>query len=138
MAAAVATFMSRAIAGSSSQARRAGVASLRAWLTRLRGDLDQRRLSLNLFWAGANLKTDYLDPVFTHRDRIIAVLGERFPGFDLAALSPDDRELQRVKCYMMLFLIEGTTVQLIEDSPGPSVKLGVDIVARTLEKLGVW
>jgi len=112
--------------------KRVSFTSVRAWLMRLRGDLDERRLSLNLFWAGSATTKDYLDPVYRHRDDIIAILGRRFAGFDLDALARADREPQRIKCYMMLFMIEGTTVQLIEGSTGPNVKASVDALTRTL------
>lgn len=112
--------------------KRLSLAAVRAWLIRLRGDLDERRMSLNLFWSGAAMEANHLDPIYRHRDDIIAVLGRRFKGFDLDALARADREPQRIKCYMMLFIVEGTTVQLIEGSPGPNVKASVEVVARTL------
>ena len=112
--------------------KRIGFASVRKWLLRLRGEQDERRNSLNLFWAGANLQTDILDPVFRHHDNIIATLGRRFPGFDLDAFPRAGRERQRMKCYMMLFMIEGTTVQIGEDGPGPGVKIAIDQLTRSL------
>ncbi|MCJ2185517.1 TetR/AcrR family transcriptional regulator [Novosphingobium beihaiensis] len=112
--------------------KRLSLTAVRKWLLRLRGEQDERRNSLNLFWAGANLQTDILDPVFRHHDNIIATLGRRFAGFDLDALPRAARELQRTKCYMMLFMIEGTTVQITEDSAGPSVKMAIDQLARSL------
>lgn len=112
--------------------KRIGLASVRKWLMRLRGEQEERRNSLNLFWAGANLLTDMLDPVYRHHDNIVATLGRRFPGFDLDALPRDEREQQRIKCYMMLFMIEGTTVQITEGGPGPSVKMAIDQLARSL------
>ena len=33
---------------------------------------------------------------------------------------------------MMLFMIEGTTVQITEGGPGPNVKMAIDHLARTL------
>lgn len=112
--------------------KRLGLASVRKWLQKLRGEQEERRNSLNLFWAGANLQTDIRDPVFRHHDNIIAVLGRRFPGFDLDALPRDERERQRVKCHMMLFMIEGTTVQVIEGGTGPSLKLALEQLSRSL------
>lgn len=112
--------------------KRIGLPAVRKWLLRLRGEQEERRNSLNLFWAGANLLTDILDPVYRHHDNIIATLGRRFPGFDLDALPRDAREQRRIKCYMMLFMIEGTTVQITEDGPGPSVKAAIDQLARSL------
>jgi AcrR family transcriptional regulator len=112
--------------------KRISLAAVRKWLLRLRGEQEERRNSLNLFWAGANLQTDILDPVYRHHDNIIATLGRRFAGFDLDALPRDERERQRTKCYMMLFMIEGTTVQITEDGPGPSVKMAIDQLSRTL------
>lgn len=112
--------------------KRLSLSSVRKWIVRLRGEQEERRNSLNLFWAGANLQTDILDPVYRHHDNIIATLGRRFPGFDLDALPRDEREPQRIKCYMMLFMIEGTTVQITEGGPGPNVKMAIDHLARTL------
>lgn len=112
--------------------KRISLSSVRKWLLRLRGEQEERRNSLNLFWAGAYLQTDIRDPVFLHHDHIIATLGRRFPGFDLDALPRDAREGQRTRCYMMLFMIEGATVQVTEDGPGPSVKMVIDQLARTL------
>jgi len=112
--------------------KRVSLASVRKWLVRLRGEQEERRNSLNLFWAGANLLTDPLDPVYRHHDNIIGVLGRRFAGFDLDALPRAAREAQRSKAYMMLFMIEGTTVQISEEGPGPSVKNALDQLSRTL------
>ncbi|MCJ2180302.1 TetR/AcrR family transcriptional regulator [Novosphingobium album (ex Hu et al. 2023)] len=112
--------------------KRISLAAVRKWLLRLRGEQEERRNSLNLFWAGANLQTDIRDPVFQHHDNIIATLGRRFAGFDLDALPRDQRELQRTKCHMMLFMIEGTTVQILEGGPGPSVKVAIEQLARSL------
>jgi AcrR family transcriptional regulator len=112
--------------------KRVSLAAVRKWLVRLRGEQDERRNSLNLFWAGANLQTNALDPVYRHHDNIIATLGRRFAGFDLEALPRGEGEAQRTRCYMMLFMIEGTTVQITEDGPGPSVKTALDQLARTL------
>lgn len=112
--------------------KRVSLTSVRKWLVRLRGEQDERRASLNLFWAGANLLTDILDPVYRHHDNIIATLGRRFPGFDLDALPPARREQQRIKCYMMLFMIEGATVQITEDGPGPAVNKAIDQLSRSL------
>lgn len=112
--------------------KRVSMAGVRKWLVRLRGEQDERRNSLNLFWAGANLQTSALDPVYRHHDNIIATLGRRFTGFDLEALPRGTREAQRTRCYMMLFMIEGTTVQINEGGPGPSVRTALDQLARTL------
>jgi AcrR family transcriptional regulator len=112
--------------------RRIGVASVRRWLMRLRGEQEQRRNSLNLFWAGSYVQNDIRDPVFRHRDSVIAILGRRFPGFDLDALPRDAREAQRIKCYMMLFMVEGATVQLLEGGEGPNLKVALDQLARIL------
>ena len=112
--------------------KRVSLSAVRKWLVRLRGEQEERRNSLNLFWAGANLLTDPLDPVYRHHDNIIGVLGRRFAGFDLDALPRAEREAQRCKAYMMLFMIEGTTVQISEEGPGPSVKMAIDQLARTL------
>lgn len=112
--------------------KRVSLAGVRKWLVRLRGEQDERRNSLNLFWAGANLQTNALDPVYRHHDNIIATLGRRFPGFDLGSQARGEREALRTRCYMMLFMIEGTTVQINEGGPGPSVKAALDQLARTL------
>lgn len=112
--------------------KRVSAASVRKWLVRLRGEQEERRNSLSLFWAGAYLKPDVRDPVMSHHDRIIATLGRRFPGFDLDALPRDQREAQRIRCYLMLFMVEGATVQISEDVPGPSVKATLDQLARTM------
>jgi AcrR family transcriptional regulator len=112
--------------------KRVSVTSVRKWLVRLRGEQEERRNSLSLFWAGAYLKSDVRDPVMSHHDRIIATLGRRHAGFDLDALARDRREEQRIRCYLMLFMIEGATVQVSEDTPGPSVKATLDQLARTL------
>ncbi|MFC0202757.1 TetR/AcrR family transcriptional regulator [Novosphingobium soli] len=112
--------------------RRVTLAQVRKWLVRLRGEQEVRRSSLNLFWAGATLVTDSMDPVYRHRDAIIATLGRRFAGFDLDALPRALREAQRIRCYMMLFMVEGATVQIVESGPGPSVKAALDQLARSL------
>lgn len=112
--------------------KRVSLSAVRKWLVRLRGEQDERRNSLNLFWAGANLQTNALDPVYRHHDNIIATLGRRFAGFDLDARPKAEREAQRTRCYMMLFMIEGTTVQINEGGPGPSVRTALDQLARTL------
>ncbi len=112
--------------------RRPTRASLRRWLVAFRGALDTRRASLNLFWAGASIDPDYMTSVETHRDNIVAVLGRRFAGFDLDALPRSERDLQRAKCYLMIFLIEGVAIHFFADQHLPSLTLGTDLVAGTL------
>jgi hypothetical protein len=85
-----------------------------------------------LFWTGSIIEGYSTEDVDRHRDNIIAILGKRFAGFDLDALGRDAREVQRAKCYMMIFLIEGVSVNFSESSPRPSLKIGIDLTARTL------
>lgn len=107
-------------------------AAVRRWLVGFRAALDARRASLNLFWAGASIDPDYMGSVEQHRDNVIAVLGRRFAGFDIEALPEAGRELQRAKCYLMIFLIEGVSVHFFEKQHLPSLALGTDLVAGTL------
>lgn len=112
--------------------RRLTIAGVRKWLERLRGEQEDRRASLNLFWAGVSIHADAMDPVARHRDNVIATLGRRFAGFDIPALPRGEREARRIRCYMMLFMIEGVTVQLVDGAPGPATKPALDQLARTL------
>jgi AcrR family transcriptional regulator len=116
------------------QIRRPTKAALRRWLIAFRGALDQRRASLNLFWAGASVAPDYMASVEAHRDNIVAVLGGQFAGFDLDALPRSERELRRAKCYLMIFLIEGVSIHFFASEHAPSLALGTDLVAATLLK----
>jgi AcrR family transcriptional regulator len=112
--------------------KRVGVPSLRSWLATFRDELDKRRVSLNLFWTGSIIEGYSTEDVDRHRDNIIAILGQRFAGFDLDALGRDAREVQRAKCYMMIFLIEGVSVHFFENSARPNLKIGIDLTARAL------
>jgi AcrR family transcriptional regulator len=114
------------------QIRRLSRAALRRWLVAFRAAIDARRLSLNLFWAGASIDADYVTSIEQHRDHAIDILGRRFAGFDLDALSGAARERQRVKCYMMIFLIEGVSVHFLEKPGSPSLPVGLDLVAQAL------
>jgi AcrR family transcriptional regulator len=115
------------------QIRRLSRAALRRWLVAFRGAIDARRPSLNLFWAGASIEPDSIASIEQHRDKAIAILGCRFAGFDLEALAGPTRERQRVKCYMMIFLIEGVSVHFFEKPGSPSLPTGLDLVAKALQ-----
>jgi AcrR family transcriptional regulator len=112
--------------------KRPSRAALRRWLVAFRAAIDARRPSLNLFWAGASIDLDYVTSIEQHRDHAIAILGRRFAGFDLDALSGAARERQRVKCYMMIFLIEGVSVHFFEKPGSPNLPMGLDFVAQAL------
>jgi hypothetical protein len=96
--------------------KRVSLPALKSWLATFRDELDRRRVSLNLFWTGSIIEGYSTEDVDRHRDNIIAILGKRFAGFDLDALGRDAREVQRAKCYMMIFLIEGISVNFFEGS----------------------
>lgn len=112
--------------------KRVSFSALKGWLQTFRDELDSRRVSLNLFWTGSIIEGYSTEAVDRHRDNIIAILGKRFAGFDIDALGREAREVQRAKCYMMIFIIEGVSVHFVEGAAGPSLKIGIDIAARAL------
>lgn len=112
--------------------RRLSLPELRGWLARFRATMDQRRRSFSLFWAGGMVNSDVLVLASEHRDNAIAILGTRFPGFDLEALERAAREVRRAKCYMMIFLIEEMSIAFSSSPTAPAIRTGIDLLARTL------
>lgn len=99
------------------------------WLREYRKVTDDRRSSLKLFQASFNLVPELNLTVAQHRETAIARLGARFPGFDLDALDRATRDVHRVKCYMMIFLIEDVTTNFSVAPTAPSLDLGLDLLA---------
>jgi AcrR family transcriptional regulator len=112
--------------------RRLALPELRGWLARFRETMDQRRRSFSLFWAGGMVNSDVLVLASRHRDNAIAILGARFPGFDLEALERGARETRRAKCYMMIFLIEEMSIAFSSSPTAPAIRTGIDLLARIL------
>jgi AcrR family transcriptional regulator len=106
--------------------------TLRSWLTFFSTEMSNKRSSLNLFAAAGALDLRIEGAVGLHRENIISLLGQRFPGFDLEALGRDARELQKVRCIMMIFLIEGVALNFPDRPSMPTLKLGIDVLAPTL------
>lgn len=111
---------------------RPSLANLKAWLRDFRQAMDQRRTSLNLFWAGANIDPGWMEPVRDHRENIVRVLGERHPGFSLEGLKAAAADTKRARCYFMILLIEGVSVQFDQPMSVAKLPVGIDMVARTL------
>ncbi len=107
-------------------------ASVKKWLLAFRAAMDERRGSLTLFSVAFNLVSELESSVDRHREAAIAKLGSRFTGFDLDALDRTARNFQRVKCYMMIFLIEGVAVTFSSAPSAPSLESGVDVLAAIL------
>lgn len=114
------------------QTQRISVASMKKWLLLFRQEIENSRSSLDLFSAAGASASQPHAIVGSHRDNVISVLGRRFPGFDIDALDRERREVQRARCYMMLFLIEGVSIGFSSRPGMPSLKIGVDILAATL------
>lgn len=111
---------------------RLGLGAIKKWLFFFRSEVDQRRNSLNLFAAAGAIDSDQMVIVGQHRDNIISILGRRFPGFDVEGVCPELREIRRAGCYLMIFLIEGVSVNFSSTPAMPDLKIGIDIVAPKL------
>lgn len=104
--------------------------ALRVWLDEFRGSFDERRGSMELFprvfdQAGGEV-------VVKHRDRAIAILGERFPAFNLKRLSKKQAERRRALAYILLFELEQVVFTFSTNVGAPNIDLGLDILAERL------
>lgn len=106
--------------------------AVKSWLRRFRAGMDERRGSLSLFNASRALVPEIRGDVTGHRDTAIAALGARFKGFDLDALDRPSRAVQRVKCYLMLFMIEESAVTFSTAPGTPDLAIGQDMLADAL------
>lgn len=110
---------------------RLSLTAVKTWLREFRAAMDERRTSLNLFWVGASIDPQWSEPVRDHRESIIAILGERYPGFSLEGLSGATRETKRTRCYLMILLIE-SVVCFAEPMSAAKLPVGIDVLGRGL------
>jgi AcrR family transcriptional regulator len=107
-------------------------ASLTQWIGTLQRAMDRHRASLNLFALAFDMSAGLKAQVDNHRDAAIAVLGQRFAGFDLDALDRPSREQRRIACYMMLFIIEGATMTFSGTTASPAMDTAAEQLAPML------
>lgn len=103
--------------------------AIKGWLTHFRAEVDKRRSSLDLFSIGGLIDANQMVVVGQHRDNIISILGRRFPGFDIEDPGDRPRETRRAECYLIIFIIEGITINFSKTAAMPDLKTGIDIVA---------
>lgn len=90
--------------------KRVDLPAVRKWLGTFHRAMEARRGSLGLFSSALSRSPTRRASIENHRERIVAILGGRFAGFDLDALGREARSAQRIKCYCMLFMIEGAAM----------------------------
>lgn len=112
--------------------KRVTATSIKKWIAYFRNDIEHQRNSLNLFSYAGALRIDNKILIGQHRDNIIEILGKRFASFDIFALDRNDREIQRTKCIMILFLIEGTVINFSTDPTMPSLAVGTGVLVPIL------
>jgi AcrR family transcriptional regulator len=111
---------------------RLSLPAVRKWLLAYRQIVDERRGSVSLFSASISLTPELLRHVDHHRDQAIQILGRRFRGFDLDALERESRAAQRLKCYMVIFMIEQAAVTFSAAPSAPSFASGVELLSEIL------
>lgn len=111
--------------------KRVSISAVRKWLLSFGKYIADQRNSLSLFWSAAALRSSGGGMAVGHRDRVIALLGHRFPGFDLDALNRQDRKVLRARCHIMIYLVEGISMNAHE-SEGMDLGTAVDEVAPIL------
>lgn len=107
-------------------------AAIKRWLAEYAEAVNELRPRVNLFFTAAARKSNLHVNAIEHRETIIATLGARFKGFDLEALAPAERVAQRVKCYMMILLIEQVPATFSTTPAAPKLENGLDVLASVL------
>ncbi|WP_317932577.1 TetR/AcrR family transcriptional regulator [Halioxenophilus sp. WMMB6] len=109
--------------------------SIRAWLQRYRELMDKHHSVRHLFSILFMQLPDRKDFVSNHRERVIEILGERFPGFSLKGLKGKSRERKRIKCYLMLFELEHAVINFSIVPGMPDIDIALDLLAEELLQL---
>ena len=106
------------------------------WLTRYADSVRRHRDVLPLFGVGLSGEAGLTDIVDTHRRNAIALLGERFPAFDVRAGFAADRAMRSARALLMILQIDQAAglVAMTEeaDAEGQAVLV---IVARALSAM---
>jgi AcrR family transcriptional regulator len=111
---------------------RLSLTGVKRWLTSYRKVVDERRGSVVLFSASLSLTPDLQTHIDHHRDQAIRTLGSRYKGFDLDALDRASRSDQRLKCYMVIFLIEQAAVTFSSAPAAPTFTDGLNLLGGIL------
>jgi AcrR family transcriptional regulator len=112
--------------------RTVSTASLGDWIREFRKTMDQRRKSFGLFWADEMINSDGMVLATSHREHAIAILGRRFPSFDLSEGPEDQREARRARCYMIIFLIECVSIGFSGTDQAPPLAVGAEVLAEII------
>ncbi len=108
------------------------LATIRAWLQSYRALMDRHHAVRHLFSILFMQLPDRKHFVSNHREKAIAVLGERFPGFCLTGMRGKQREKKRVRCYLMLFELEHAAINFSLVPDMPDIEIGLDVLAEQL------
>lgn len=108
------------------------ISSIREWLQSYRQLMDKHHAVRHLFSILFMQLPDRKQFVSNHREKAIAVLGDRFPGFCLTGLRGRKREEKRVRCYLMLFQLEHSAINFSLVPDMPDIEVGLDVLADDL------
>lgn len=109
--------------------KRVSLAAIKKWLGDFCEYIERQENSLGLFWAAGAAGGRREEIAHPHRDNVVALLGRRFRGFDLDALSRTSREARRIKCHMMIYLLEGVAMNAARGSSAPDRAAGIALLA---------